>query len=331
MAHGSGGSMMHELIDSVFIPAFGNGDGRGDDAFVSGCPDGMQIALSTDTFVVTPRFFPGGDIGRLSVCGTVNDVATSGADVRYLSCGFVIEEGFPVDELRRICNSMAKAADEAGVEIVTDDTKVVEHGGCDGLYINTSGVGFAPAGRLLLGTSCQPGDTVLLSGTIGDHGIAVVSQREGLGFATDIASDCAPLNHMVSAVLAAAPGTRCFRDPTRGGLAGTLNEFARQSDCAIEIVEDAVPVDSRVRACCDMLGYDVFQVANEGKLVAVVPPDEAEAALAAMQSSTYGGNAAIIGTVTEAGVAGPFVTVRTALGATRIMDTLTGEQLPRIC
>ena len=335
MAHGSGGSMMHELIDNVFLPAFGSGDGRGDDAFVSepitACADGTRLVLSTDTFVVMPRFFPGGDIGRLAVCGTVNDVATSGADVRYLSCGFVIEEGFPIDELKRVCDSMAKAADEAGVEIVTGDTKVVERGSCDGLYINTAGVGLSPAGRLLSGTRCQPGDMVLLSGTIGDHGIAVISQREGLGFATDIVSDCAPLNHMVSAVLAAAPGTRCFRDPTRGGLAGTLNEFARQSNVAIEVEDEVVPVDSRVRACCDMLGYDVFQVANEGKLVAVVPPDGAEAALEAMRSSAYGENAAIIGTVVEPGVAGPIVTVRTALGATRIMDTLTGEQLPRIC
>ena len=335
MAHGSGGSMMHELIEHIFLEAFGHGDGRGDDAFVSeplpSCPEGMRVVLSTDTFVVTPRFFPGGDIGRLAVCGTVNDVATSGADVRYLSCGFVIEEGFEVDELLRICASMAQAAIEAGVEIVTGDTKVVERGGCDGLYINTTGVGLAPANRLLSGTSCKPGDAVLLSGTLGDHSIAVLSQREGLGFATDVISDCAPLNRMAASVLEAAPGTRCFRDPTRGGLASTLNEFARQSGVAIEVDEQAVPVDERVRACCDMLGYDVFQVANEGKLVAVVPPDEADAALAAMREDEHGSRAAVIGTVAETSIAGPLVTVRTHLGATRIMDVLAGEQLPRIC
>ena len=335
MAHGSGGSMMHELIEHIFLEAFGHGDGRGDDAFVSeplsSCPEGMRVVLSTDSFVVTPRFFPGGDIGRLAVCGTVNDVATSGADVRYLSCGFVIEEGFEVDELLRICASMAQAAIEAGVEIVTGDTKVVERGGCDGLYINTTGVGLAPANRLLSGTSCKPGDAVLLSGTLGDHGIAVLSQREGLGFATDVVSDCAPLNRMVAAVLEVAPGTRCFRDPTRGGIASTLNEFARQSGMAIEIDEQAVPVDERVHACCDMLGYDVFQVANEGKLVAVVPPDEADAALSAMREDEHGRKAAVIGTVAETSIAGPLVTVRTHLGATRIMDVLAGEQLPRIC
>jgi hydrogenase expression/formation protein HypE len=326
--------MMRELIDEVFLDAFGGGDGRGDDSFVSdrtSLPEGMRLAFSTDTFTVSPRFFPGGGIGRLAVCGTVNDVATSGADVRYLSCAFIIEEGLPVDELRRICASMADAAREADVSIVTGDTKVVERGGCDGLFISTAGVGFIPAGRLLSGTRCQPGDTILLSGTIGDHGIALVSQREGLRFASDIASDCAPLNHLMAAVLDAAPGTRCFRDPTRGGIAATLNEFARQSRVSIEVVEDAVPVDERVRGCCDMLGYDVFQVANEGKVVAVVPPDEAEAALKAMRSSAYGEQAAIIGEVVETGPIGPLVTVRTALGATRIMDELAGEQLPRIC
>lgn len=333
LGHGSGGQMMKRIIDDVFYRAFGSPELlAGNDAGVAALAPTGRVALSTDSFVVTPHFFPGGDIGRLAVCGTVNDVATSGARVRYLSCGFILEEGFPVSDLRRICESMAEAAREAGVAIITGDTKVVERGGADGVYINTAGVGEVPAGVNLSGSACRPGDAVLVSGTLGDHGIAIMSQREGLGFGTAIRSDAAPLNHLVASVLAAAPHTRCFRDPTRGGIASTLNEFAAASGVSIEIDEDAVPVRPEVRGACEMLGYDVLQVANEGKMVAVVPADEADAALAAMRTAPYGENAAIIGTVGEAREgAHAQVRVRTPWGATRVLDMLVGEQLPRIC
>jgi len=334
MAHGSGGSMTKALIDEVFLPAFGqDASTQGDDSFTAVLESApAHLVLSTDTFVVTPRFFPGGDIGRLAVCGTVNDVATSGACVLYLSCGFVIEEGLPLDDLRAVVCSMAAAAREAGVAIVTGDTKVVERGGCDGLYINTTGVGVIERGTALSGRDCRPGDKVLLSGTLGDHGVAVMACREGLGLVTTVESDVAPLNGLVSAVLREAPHVRCFRDPTRGGLASTLNELAVQSAVAIEVEEALIPVKDQVRGCCDLLGLDVLQVANEGKMVCIVPEDEAGAALAAMRTSRYGENAAIIGEVLERPAAAmPPVTVRTELGTRRIMDMPVGEQLPRIC
>ncbi len=333
MSHGSGGQMMKRLIDEVFLDAFGAPElHAGNDAGVAELPATGRIALSTDTFVVTPQFFPGGDIGRLAVSGTVNDVATSGARVRYLSCGFVLEEGYPLADLKRICASMASTAQEAGVAIITGDTKVVGRGKADGIFINTAGVGEVPEGVTLSGSSCQPGDVILVSGTMGDHGIAILSTREGLSFTTDIASDAAPLNQLVAAVLEAAPHARCFRDPTRGGLASTLNEFAQASGVDIELDEAAVPVDAQVRAACDMLGYDPLQVANEGKMVAVVPADEASASLAAMRASRYGGQAAIVGSVVEARRAGsPCVRVRTAWGAERVLNMVVGEQLPRIC
>ncbi len=329
LAHGSGGTMMRELIDDVFVAEF-HEDAlkRLDDAASLPFP-GNRIALSTDTYVVHPLFFPGGDIGRLAVCGTVNDIATSGATPLYLSVGFVLEEGFAIEDLRRILASMRDAASEAGVHIVTGDTKVVEKGHGDGCFINTAGVGILAEGVDLSGSYCRPGDKVLLSGSLGDHGIAIISTREGLSFSTDIESDAAPLNALVAATLAAAPGTRCFRDPTRGGLASTLNELATASGAQISIDETLVPVKPQVRGASEMLGYDVFQVANEGKMVAVVPADQAEAALEAMRSAPYGTDAAIVGEVTE-GHAGR-VYVKTAFGATRIMDMLVGEQLPRIC
>ena len=337
LGHGSGGQMMKRLVDEVFLDAFGSPELLdGNDAGVAelasmGTGTG-RIAMSTDSFVVTPQFFPGGNIGRLAVCGTVNDVATSGATVRYLSCGFILEEGYPMDDLRRICATMRETADEAGVRIITGDTKVVERGKCDGVYINTAGVGEVPAGVNLSGANCQPGDVVLVSGTLGDHGIAIMSQREGLAFSTPIESDAAPLNGLIAAVMAAAPHVRCFRDPTRGGLASTLNEFASASGVEIEVEENAVPVKDAVRGACEMLGYDVLQVANEGKMVAVVPADEADAALAAMRGSRYGADAAVIGSVHElAEGASPVVRVRTGWGSTRILDMLVGEQLPRIC
>ena len=333
LGHGSGGQMMKRIIDEVFLEAYGSPELlAGNDAGVAELPATGRIAMSCDSFVVTPRFFPGGDIGRLAVCGTVNDVATSGARVRYLSAGFILEEGLPLADLRRICRSMAETAREAGVKIVTGDTKVVERGHADGVFINTAGVGEVPEGVNLSGASCRPGDVVLVSGTLGDHGIAIMSQREGLAFSTPIESDAAPLNHLIARVMEEAPHVRCFRDPTRGGLASTLNEFAAASDVAIEIDEEAVPVRPEVRAACEMLGYDVLQVANEGKMVAVVPADEADAALAAMRSGRYGENAAAIGRVNEAAEhAHARVRVRTPWGATRVLDMLVGEQLPRIC
>ena len=333
MSHGSGGQMMKRLIDEVFLDAFGAPElHAGDDAGVAALPATGRIALSTDTFVVTPQFFPGGDIGRLAVSGTVNDVATSGAHVRYLSCGFILEEGYPLADLERICASMAATAREAGVDIITGDTKVVGRGKADGVFINTAGVGEVPAGVALSGANVQPGDVILVSGTMGDHGIAIMSTREGLSFSTDIESDVAPLNHLIAAVLEAAPHARCFRDPTRGGLASTLNEFAQTSGVDIELDEEAVPVKAQVRAACEMLGYDPLQVANEGKMVAVVPADEADAALAAMRASRYGEHAAIVGTAVDPRCAeGPCVRVRTPWGAERILDMVVGEQLPRIC
>ena len=334
LGHGSGGQMMKRLIDDVFLESFDAPELlAGNDSGVGELPGGGRIAMSTDSFVVTPQFFPGGNIGRLAVCGTVNDVATSGAHVRYLSCGFILEEGYPIDDLRRIVRTMAETAAEAGVRIITGDTKVVERGGADGVYINTAGVGEVPEGVSLSCHDCQPGDAILVSGTLGDHGIAIMSQREGLSFGTSIESDAAPLNHLIAAVLKAAPGTRCFRDPTRGGLASTLNEFAEASGVDMEIDEDSVPVRDEVRGACEMLGYDVLQVANEGKMVAIMPAEQADAALAAMRGARYGENAAIIGRVQEAPANGerPVVRVRTAWGSTRILDMLVGEQLPRIC
>lgn len=335
LGHGSGGAMMKRLIDEVFLGSFSDEAALpGDDAAVVdvAVAPGERLAMSTDSFVVTPQFFPGGNIGRLAVCGTVNDVATSGAEVKYLSCGFVLEEGYPMESLREIVQTMAETAAEAGVAIVTGDTKVVERGHADGVFINTAGVGVVPAGRSLSGTGCKPGDKVLLSGTLGDHGIAIISQREGLAFSTTIASDAAPLNGLIADVLAAAPNTRAFRDPTRGGLASTLNEFAEASGVDIVVHEALVPVRDEVRGACEMLGYDVFQVANEGKMVTVVPADEAEAALAAMRANKYGADAAIIGEICEPSVCGEHaVRLETPFGAMRILDMLVGEQLPRIC
>ena len=334
LGHGSGGLMMKRIIDEVFYEAYGSDILlQGDDAAVLASPAaGERLAFSTDSFVVTPHFFPGGDIGRLAVCGTVNDVATSGAKPKYLSCGMILEEGFPVEDLRRICVSMAEAAKEAGVIIVTGDTKVVNRGHGDGVYINTSGVGTLAPGINLGGAQCKPGDKVLVTGSLGDHGITIMSCRESLSFSTDLQSDAAPLNHLIASVLKAAPQTRCFRDPTRGGLASTLNELAAQSQSDIFIDEAAVPVKPAVRGACEMLGYDVLQVANEGKMVCVVAPDEADAALEAMQESIYGKDAAIIGEVANSNPErGRKVFLRTAFGTARILDMLVGEQLPRIC
>ena len=334
LGHGSGGTMMKRIIDEVFFEAYAGDELlKGDDAATLPAPaPGERIAYSTDSFVVTPQFFPGGDIGRLAVCGTVNDVATSGAVPKYLSCGFILEEGFPIADLKRICASMAGMAKEAGVRIVTGDTKVVNRGHGDGVFINTSGVGFIPAGVSLSGANCKPGDKILVTGTMGDHGITIMSCREELSFNADIQTDAAPLNHLIAEVIAAAPDTRCFRDPTRGGLASTLNELAGQSGVDFIVEEGSVPVKPAVEGACEMLGYDVYQVANEGKMVCVVPASQADAALAAMKANKYGVDAAVIGEVVEKPAdRDSRVSIRTGFGALRIMDMLVGEQLPRIC
>lgn len=334
LGHGSGGTMMKRIIDDVFFEAYAGEELlEGNDAASLPAPAaGERIAYSTDSFVVTPHFFPGGDIGRLAVCGTVNDVATSGAVPKFLSCGFILEEGFPVADLKRICKSMAEMAKEAGVHIVTGDTKVVNRGHGDGVFINTSGIGFIPAGVSLSGANCKPGDKILVTGTMGDHGITIMSCREELSFNADIQTDAAPLNHLIAEVIAAAPDTRCFRDPTRGGLASTLNELAGQSGVDFIVDEGAVPVKDAVLGACEMLGYDVYQVANEGKMVCVVPAEQADAALAAMKANKYGVDAAIIGEVVDTPEErDPRVSIRTGFGALRIMDMLVGEQLPRIC
>lgn len=334
LGHGSGGSMMRRIIDEVFFEAYGTDElAEGNDAAVLPAPQtGERIACSTDSFVVDPLFFPGGDIGHLAVCGTVNDVATSGARPAYLTCGFILEEGLPMEDLRRICASMASTAKEAGVRIVTGDTKVVNRGHGDGVFINTSGIGFVPEGLDLSGANIRPGDAIIVSGTMGDHGITIMSCREGLGFQANIESDAAPLNHMIADVIAAAPNVRCFRDPTRGGLASTLNELADQSGVELIVEESCVPVKAAVAGACEMLGYDVLQVANEGKMVCCVPPDEAEAAVEAMRKSPYGRDACVIGSAQAVPDGGkPRVLLQTAFGGKRILDMLVGEQLPRIC
>jgi len=329
LAHGSGGKAAHELISSFFLPFFDNPILRNlDDQGVFPIDSG-RLALTTDTYVVSPLFFRGGDIGRLAVCGTVNDLAVCGARPLYLSAGFVIEEGLGTGDLKRILASMRDAAAEASVSIITADTKVVEKGACDGLFINTSGVGVVPEGIEMSSGFVKPGDCVLLSGTIGDHGIAVVSEREGISFETDVRSDCAPLAGMVEAMLAAGARPHAMRDPTRGGLATTLNEIAISSRVEMEVEEDKIPVNPSVRSACELLGFDPLHVANEGKLVAFVPEADADKALQAMRASKYGKSAALIGRVVSAGE--PRVFMKTRIGGRRFVDMLVGEQFPRIC
>jgi hydrogenase expression/formation protein HypE len=327
LAHGSGGKLMHDLIES-FMPELANPilDKMDDSAVfeVSG-----RLAFTTDSYTVNPIFFPGGDIGRLAVCGTVNDLSMSGARPLYLSLAFIIEEGLPVAELKRVIVSIKKAADEAGVKIVTGDTKVVNKGSADKLFINTAGVGTVPEGVDISAGNARPGDKIIVSGNIGDHGIAVLSQREGLKFHTPVPSDCAPLNKLVADMLAASANIHCLRDPTRGGLATTLNDFARQSNVGIRIEEDKIPVDKAVLAACELLGFDPLHIANEGKLAAAVAPGDAESILARMKRNKYGSKAAIIGEVVKEH-AGQVV-MKTSLGASRIIDMPVGELLPRIC
>jgi hydrogenase expression/formation protein HypE len=327
LAHGSGGKMMHDLIQS-FMPRLANPIlDKMDDAAVFEING--KAAFTTDSYTVQPLFFPGGDIGKLAVCGTVNDLSMSGAKPLYLSLAFIIEEGLPVADLKRIVESIADTAAAAGVKIVTGDTKVVGKGGADKIFINTAGVGLVPDGVNISAANARPGDKVILSGTIGDHGIAVLSQREGLKFHTPVPSDCAPLNGLVAEMLVVTKDIRCLRDPTRGGLATTLNDFAVQSNVGINITEDQIPVAKAVRGACELLGLDPLYIANEGKLVAVVPAKDAEAVLKRMQQHKYGKDAVIIGEIIAEHPRR--VVMKTALGASRIIDMPVGELLPRIC
>jgi len=329
LAHGSGGELSHELIASLFVQAFDNAvlHPLDDSAVISAA--GARWAFTTDSYVVTPIFFPGGDIGRLAVCGTVNDLSMSGAQPLYLSSGFIIEEGFPLSDLKRIVTSMQEAASEAEVKIATGDTKVVNRGGADGIFINTAGIGLIPPGIVISGSNARPGDQVILSGPIGDHGIAVLSAREGLQFTTALESDCAPLNGLVAKMTAASPEIRCLRDPTRGGLASTLNELARQSGVGIWVEESRIPVKEEVRGACELLGFEPWNLANEGKLVAIVSAEAAEAILHAMRTHPLGHDAVRIGEVRKEPPGK--VLLRTTIGSTRILDMMVGEPLPRIC
>jgi hydrogenase expression/formation protein HypE len=330
MGHGAGGRMSRRLIEQAFLPAFQNPAlSAGNDAALV-MPDSRQrLSISTDAHVVSPLFFPGGDIGRLAVCGTVNDVAMLGARPLYLTAGFILEEGLPMATLQRVIESMRLAAEEAGVQIVAGDTKVVQKGKADGLYITTTGVGVVREGVEVGGANARAGDAVILSGTIGDHGIAVLGARGELGFESSIRSDVAPLNHLIEAVLDVCPNVHVLRDPTRGGLATTLNEIALQSNLGILLDEQTLPVHPQVAAACEMLGFDPLYIANEGKLVCMVPREEAEKVLGVMRKTRYGEGAVLIGEV--AAEPKGCVLLKTVIGSTRVLDMLAGEMLPRIC
>jgi hydrogenase expression/formation protein HypE len=334
IAHGGGGKAMRDLIADVFVTAFDNPllAPLEDQAVVDLAVlarSGDRLAFTTDSYVVSPLFFPGADIGSLAVNGTVNDLAMSGARPLFLSCGVVLEEGFSVESLRRIAQSMRIAADAAGVTIVTGDTKVVERGAADGLFINTAGIGVVPAGISLSAAQAQPGDVVIVNGTIGDHGVAILVARNELQLQSDVQSDCQPLHALVAAMLAVCPGIHCLRDATRGGIATVLNEFAAASQVCIRLEESAIPIREDVRGACEILGLDPLYLANEGKLVAVVPRDRAESVLAAMRMHPAGRAAAIVGEVSE--TPREAVILATRFGGDRVVDMLVGEQLPRIC
>ncbi len=329
LGHGSGGTLSAELIRGIFLPALDNPAlSRLDDQAIVNV-NGQRLAFTTDSFVVRPLFFPGGNIGSLAVHGTVNDLAMGGAKPLFLSAAFIIEEGFPISELKRIVASMQQAASAANVSVVTGDTKVVERGKGDGVFINTTGVGVVAPGIELSADRARPGDKVLLSGSIGEHGIAILAQREGIEFETTIASDSASLHTLVGGMLQTGPGIRCMRDPTRGGLSSALNEIAARSQVGIEVEERAIPLREEVASACELLGLDPLYVANEGKLIAIVAPENAEIVLQAMRHHSLGSQAQIIGTVRA--VTPSVVTMRTSLGTTRIVDMLAGDQLPRIC
>jgi hydrogenase expression/formation protein HypE len=330
LGHGSGGKMSHDLIGRLFIAPFGNPVLAGtNDAGVIDLNGATRLAVSTDSHVVWPLFFPGGDIGRLAVCGTVNDLAMMGATPLYLTVGFILEEGLDVSLLADVVVSMQSAAAEAGVQIIAGDTKVVQRGKADGLYINTAGVGVVPAECVISGDQARPGDVVILSGTVGDHGIAVLGARGELGFEADVVSDVAPLNNLVATMMAASENIHVLRDPTRGGVATTLNEIAQQSAVGIVLDETTIPIRPAVDAACEMLGFDPLYVANEGKLLAIVAAEDSQAVLDAMRQSPYGADAVAIGRVVES-PAGR-VLLKTSIGSTRVVDMLAGEMLPRIC
>ncbi len=332
MAHGSGGKLSHDLIQDVFLRHLSNPvlDVQDDAAvWTPALLPGTRLALTTDSYVVQPLFFPGGDIGKLAVCGTVNDVAMVGAKPLYLSASFILEEGFELSILESIVQSMKSSAEEAGVEIISGDTKVVAHGEADGLYISTTGVGLLDPELKIGGAEAKPGDMVIISGTIGDHGIAVLEARGELGFQSNLESDIAPLNHLVTAMLSASKNIHVLRDPTRGGVATALNEISRQSGVGIILEEDSLPIQPAVAAACEMLGFDPLYIANEGKLLAIISQEDVENVLAVMRKTRYGENAVVIGVVEDS----PHgrLLLRTGLGSTRIVDVLAGEMLPRIC
>jgi hydrogenase expression/formation protein HypE len=330
MGHGSGGKLSHDLINSLFLPPLDNPVLRaGNDAGVVQPSAEKRLAISTDSHVVWPLFFPGGDIGRLAVCGTVNDVAMMGAKPLYITAGFILEEGLELDVLERVVASMRKAALEADVVIVAGDTKVVEKGKADGIYVNTAGVGLLPDTVDIDGRNAQPGDVLILSGPIGNHGIAVLGARGELGFESNIESDVSPLNHLVEAMIDVSDRIHVLRDPTRGGVASTLSEIAQQSQVGIIIDEESIPVCPAVRAACEMLGFDPLHIANEGKLLAIVAREDAPKILEAMRAKQYGEEAVIIGEIQSEPTGR--ILMRTVIGSTRIVDMLVGEMLPRIC
>jgi len=330
LAHGSGGKLSHDLIEKLFLPHFDNPIlARLDDSALIELESGARLAFTTDSYVVSPLFFPGGDIGKLAICGTINDLSMSGAKPLYMSASFIIEEGFPVADLERIVLSMHKVAEECGVKIVAGDTKVVGEGAADGIFVNTTGMGLIPEGVYISGANAQPGDMIMVSGTLGDHGIAIMSQREGLEFASSLESDCAPLHELAAWMVEASPEIHCLRDPTRGGLATTLNELALQSQAGFLIEEEKIPVRDEVRGVCELLGLDPLYLANEGKLVAVVPPHVAGKVLQAMRGHPYGKASLVIGQVL-ADHPGRVI-MKTRLGAHRLVEMAVGELLPRIC
>jgi hydrogenase expression/formation protein HypE len=332
IGHGSGGKMTRDLIRDVFQTRIGSpylAEGNDAARITLQGENGGQVAVSTDSHVVSPLFYPGGDIGRLAVCGTVNDVAMLGAQPAYLTAGFILEEGFPMQDLVRIIDSMAEACREADVQIAAGDTKVVEKGKADGFFVNTTGFGIIPKDRLIGGQYAQTGDVVMISGTLGDHGIAVLQARGELGFESQIQSDVAPLNHMIEDLLRAVPGVHVLRDPTRGGLATTLKEIACQSQVSIHLDEEAIPVKPEVQVACEMLGFDPLYIANEGKVIVILPEKDALKALETLRKSPYGLMATRIGSVFQENPGE--VLLHTAFGTTRILDFLSGEILPRIC
>ncbi|RJR47635.1 MAG: hydrogenase expression/formation protein HypE [Desulfobacteraceae bacterium] len=328
LAHGSGGRLSHDLIREHLVKSFSNPVlNKLDDSAVFDLRG--RVAFTTDSYVVSPIFFPGGDIGKLAVCGTVNDLSMSGAVPMYLALSLILEEGFPLSDLDTILQSIEKTSREAGAFIVTGDTKVVNKGSADKIFITTSGVGLVPEKVDISSANCKPGDRILLSGTIGDHGIALLSRREGIRFETSLQSDCAPLNRLVQEMVASSGRIKALRDPTRGGLAATLNEFAENSRVGIRIHEESIPVHPEVNAACELMGFDPLYVANEGKLVAVVSAEDADRLVQVMQKNRYAEKASVIGEVTSEHPGK--VVMKTTLGTTRIVDMITGELLPRIC